>query len=412
MSNILEPIESRIRQRANLKAHLSELKVKSDEANHRITSHMSFDFESHSAKISDLTFIKSQISSDLSEIASSFKKHSAELMAYRAKAVSPLNVFNYFNAEQTAIRHHINKLEQHCKSLKNSSNTKQVQLKDIEIEYLSKLREIDEFKEFDVDSAKSSAAAMSAEVQGTSNELCRVEAEIADIEARCGSQISEYKLCVKSISDLQAKISKAETLDRDLSSAANGYDRAMIHQECGRLFGIDKPRRVISDTTSELRKIKYDLPKIEKRLTVALAKVSRTISHIIIDGNNACYRQSNFIRLAAITHIVDRLSEKYKVSVVFDASIRRLMQADDNMIKSIIGRSASTYITPTRTSADEYILEMAGIDESVYVISNDGYAEYRDYPAVKDGRIVRFMITDDKVIINDLDTVIALPGAN
>lgn len=412
MTNVLEPIESKVAARAALKSKLNVLQTKADELAKRLHSHNSFDAEKHTADLSDLYSQKDSTLAILKDIKSSIDKHIPELDSYKSKAVSPLNIFNYFSAEQTTIRAHIEKLDKHCKNLKTNSTSTEKQISDIDNNISIKLIEIDEYRSFDINTANESLAEARTEIDALSRDVLALDSEIAGIEEKCGAQIAEYKRCIQTISALEARISKAEAMDRKLSSAAHPGERRMIHEECGRLYGIDKPHRVISEASSEIRKIRNDLSKIERRLKTAFANASRNISHIVIDGNNLSYHHSQFIRLVAVTNIVDALSEKFKVTVVFDASIRRLMQADDAKIKSIIGRAADTYITPSKTAADEYILKITENDPSSYIISNDRFAEYRDYDAVKNNRIIKFMLTSEKVIITDLDITIPLPSRN
>ena len=130
------------------------------------------------------------------------------------------------------------------------------------------------------------------------------------------------------------------------------------------------------------------------------------VSHIIIDGNNACYERSQFIRMYALTHLVDELTKRYKVTVVFDASIRSHMKTDDAGIERIIGRSAPAHVAPTRTSADEYILRLAQSEQNAYVLSNDRFPEFSEYDAVKSGRLLRFLIANNKIMVNQLDICI------
>lgn len=410
MTNVLDPIESKVAARAALKTKLNSLQAKADELGGKIQSHASFDAEKHAANLSDFHSQKENFQHDLKNIKSSMDRYIAESNFYKSKAVSPLKIFNYFSTEQTTIRAQIDKLDQHCKKLKSNVAAIEKQITDLDHTISINMNEINDYRSFDINAARNDFSEKSTEIDALSRDISTLDSEIASIEEKCGAQIAEYKRCIQTLSALEARIARAEAMDRNISSAANGYERAMIHQECGRLYGIDKPRRVISEANSEIRKIRNDLSKIERRLKTTFANASRNIGHVVIDGNNAAYHHSEFIRLVAVTNMVDALSTKFKVTVVFDASIRRLMQADDTKIKSIIGRVADTYITPSKTAADEYILKITENDPSSYIISNDRFAEYRDYDAVRDNRIIKFMLTSEKVIITDLDITIPLPS--
>jgi rRNA-processing protein FCF1 len=131
------------------------------------------------------------------------------------------------------------------------------------------------------------------------------------------------------------------------------------------------------------------------------------IDSIIIDGNNACYSSSSdFIGLSAVRTLAQHLSKRFKVTVVFDASIRKLLKASTQDIQKNLGREISTYVAPSKNAADEYILKLAeGCDRS-YIITNDRYSEWHDYDAVREARAINFLISSDKIIVNDLDVSI------
>lgn len=84
------------------------------------------------------------------------------------------------------------------------------------------------------------------------------------------------------------------------------------------------------------------------------------------------------------------------------------MKSDDAGIERIIGRSAEIYVAPTRSGADEYILRLADGHPGSYVLSNDRFAEFGDYDVVQSGRLLRFLIADNRIMVNDLDLAIPL----
>lgn len=227
--------------------------------------------------------------------------------------------------------------------------------------------------------------------------------EVAYIERCIQPHIQEYERLKAEASSMGDDISKAERFERDLSRAENSYEKAMIHEECKSYFGTGSPKEIIRDRSAKMRRLNNNIPKLERRIGEELQKFERIIEHLLIDGNNACYERETFIELRALSALLGDLNGKFKVTVVFDASIRSLMRTDTQGIEKLLGQNISMYIAPTRTSADEYLLKLAGESQGVFILSNDRYAEYHDYNVVKSNRLLRFMIVDRRLIANDLD---------
>ena len=92
-----------------------------------------------------------------------------------------------------------------------------------------------------------------------------------------------------------------------------------------------------------------------------LQKLERTIGHLLIDGNNACYERQSFIGLSAISALLRELGGRYRTTVVFDASIRAMLKTDTQGIERALGKSHNTYVPPTKAAADEYLLSLIHI---------------------------------------------------
>ena len=96
------------------------------------------------------------------------------------------------------------------------------------------------------------------------------------------------------------------------------------------------------------------------------------------------------------------LSERYVVTIVFDASIRRILGARGADIQRTLGADAEVHVVATREKADETVLELAGLNEGSFVISNDRFAEFREKLAVKEGRLIRHEIVGGRILVHDL----------
>ncbi|MDW8223864.1 MAG: hypothetical protein RMJ82_13035, partial [Gemmatales bacterium] len=159
----------------------------------------------------------------------------------------------------------------------------------------------------------------------------------------------------------------------------------------------------------ELRRrvLERDLQKLHQRAAEIARRVSRSIEKIVLDGNNLCFEGNCFIGLAALKAVVPVLAKDYELYLVFDASIRARLKTGDSKIRGEFERYAEVHVVPSRCVADETILELAGEEESTYILSNDRYADFPDKPAVRQGRIITHQIVAGKVFIPDLDISVA-----
>lgn len=247
----------------------------------------------------------------------------------------------------------------------------------------------------------------------------RLKAPLAELK-RCQSERAEHEAtrerAQRALSDLDQDVWRAKRLDADISAASTSYDRAMLHKECERAFGNSRPGAVLRDlerrrgklqgdvrtATKQLERIDRDISKIEDRLRNEAQRGSRQVKSLIIDGNNLCYQGEDFIRLAALTPLCRELETRFDVTVVFDASIRRLLGlTKDAAITEALGGRTRVHVVASRGGADETILRAAD-DPFTYVLSNDRFADYRDIAAVREERLVRHEILRGRVLVHDL----------
>jgi len=406
MNDFLEPLESRNRRRSGLANALTLLTERRDGLERAIDDHGRFDLSRCSAELSRLNLVKEQISDNLAQAEKALRGESAELQKLEPQTVSLLKIVAFFSADQKLLRSKASAIQARIKGYKSN-------IERLNIERVQTTRTIDqasvkisEFQRFDLAATEDELRRVKTEIETASNDLAQLDGEITSLNARVGPHVAEYERLQARASTLKKTIAAAEGLDRNLNDAANGYERAQIHEACNARFGDGSPRRVLNDASRELRSIENNIPKHERRIREELKKSEMVVSHIIIDGNNTCYDRNNFIRLQALTHLVDELTKIYKVTVVFDASIRSLMKTDDAGIERIIGRSAAIHVAPTKTGADEFILRLADKRHDSYILSNDRFAEFTDYDVVKSGRLLRFLIADNLIMLNDLDMVV------
>jgi rRNA-processing protein FCF1 len=149
---------------------------------------------------------------------------------------------------------------------------------------------------------------------------------------------------------------------------------------------------------------------LEDRLISISKRASRTIKSLVIDGNNLCYQQQNFIGLVALHAVAKNLSRSYPVLIVFDATIRKWLAMNDRDIAASFGDAVKVHVVATKQKADETLLDSA-MDSTTYVISNDRFVDYPDKSAVRDQRVIRHEILNGKVFVHDLGVVENYPTA-
>ncbi len=179
----------------------------------------------------------------------------------------------------------------------------------------------------------------------------------------------------------------------------DGYGRRLIHEECERRFGNGRPGSLLTERFRRRDKIERDIAKIGKRIGEVSAIASRKVRALVLDGSNLCFKGGEFIGPAALVALAKHLAASYKVTIVMDHSTcHRVRSLDACLPGGVEFRE-----TAPGKKADEVLLNLAGNDETVFVISNDRFAEFGEKPAVRDRRIIRHEIVGRTVQICDLD---------
>ena len=325
----------------------------------------------------------------------------------RATQTNPLVFWKFFTAEQKQIRLESNALRKEISAVNERLVNDNQALSKVRSDLSSAQKRISEHKSFNLNYAETQLAAIQPKTRQIASDLAAAKIELERIEEKIRPHSQELERLETELETFNSDIAKADRLDRDLTAAANSYERAMIHQECEEKFGSGSPRHVIIDRRGKIRRLENNIPKLERRIRDELKKLDRTISHLVIDGNNACYEGQSFIGLRGISALLEALGDRFKVTVVFDASIRAMLQSDNQGIEKVLSPKAATHVAPTKTAADEYLMKLAGKDQSVFILSNDRFAEYHDYDVVKSRRVLRFLIADGKLMANELDISIS-----
>lgn len=93
---------------------------------------------------------------------------------------------------------------------------------------------------------------------------------------------------------------------------------------------------------------------------------------------------------------------KDDVTIVFDGTIRSHLKSSGIKIASRFTGNVSVLVLASRLKADEAVLDAATYPD-VFAISNDGIKNFPEKPAVREGRIFRHEVRNDRIRVGELD---------
>lgn len=407
-NDLLGPLQQR-RSRVNrIAEQLRALQSARQDLEFAIESYRSFVPELEMGKIERLGNTAADLSRKITDQDANRKSLENRLRETQSAKANPLLFWKLLTAEQRQLRAVADQLGREISAAVTQLTNDQKALSKARADASTARKRLSEHENFDLEKAESRRSSLELEIERINADHVVAGAELARIETKIRPHTQEYDRLKSEAAALNADISAANRIDQKLDAAANGYERKLLHDECQAKFGTGKPREVIKDRTGQLRRLENNIPKLERRIRDELQKLHRSIKHLLIDGNNVCYEGQSFIGLRGISALLMSLGDRYKTTVVFDASIRAMLKTDSQGIERTLGPSVSTHVAPTKTAADEYLLKLAENDENAFILSNDRYAEYHDYDAVKSGRLLRFLIADGKLMANDLDVTVII----
>ena len=404
--DLLEPLRRRRSRLERLADQVKALERGRDELQRAIADFKAFRPETEKGKIDSLEITATNLSRKIADQEVNTTNLNRRLHGANAAKVSPLVVWKYFTAEQKQLRSEAARLVSELASAKQQLSKDRGTLDKVRSDINAARKRISDHLNFDLSGSEMRLSSLGPEIERLKAAHAADSAELVRIETKIRPHTQELDRLKSELATLNADIARANRFEQELSSAANSYERAMIHKECEEKFGTGSPKQVINDRRGKIRSLDNNIPKLERRIREELEKLERTIGHLLIDGNNACYEGQSFIGLRAISALLRELGGRYKTTVVFDASIRAMLKTDTQGVERALGTTVNTHVAPTKSAADEYLLKLADQDNSAFILSNDRFAEYHDYSAVKSGRLFRFLIADGKLMANDIDVAV------
>ncbi len=402
-TDFLEPLRRRRSRLERLADQVKALETGRYELERAIADYKAFRPEIEKGKIDSLEITATNLSRKIADQEVNTANLDRRLHGANAAKVNPLVVWKYFTAEQKQLRSEASRLASELSSAKQQLSKDQVSLDKVRSDINAARKRISDHANFNLNSSETRLSSLGPEIERLKAAHAADNAELLRIETKIRPHTQELDRLKSELASLNADIVQANRFEQDLSSAANSYERAMIHKECEAKFGTGSPKQVINERRGKIRSLENNIPKVERRILDELQKQERTIGHLLIDGNNACYERQSFIGLRAISALLRELGGRYRTTVVFDASIRAMLKTDTQGIERALGSSTNTYVAPSKAAADEYLLKLADQDGSAFILSNDRFAEYHDYDAVKSGRVLGFLIAEGRLMSNDLD---------
>lgn len=401
--DLLEPLRRRRSQVERLSDQVKALERGRKELQLAIANYKVFQPEVEQGKIRYMEISATNISRKIADQEVNTTNLDRRLLDANAAKVGLLAVWKYFTIEQKQIRSEASRLASELSSVRQHLSNDQGKLSKVREDINVGRKRISDHANFDLNGSEQRLSSLGQEIERLKAAHATADAELVRIETKIRPHTQELERLKSELATLNAEIARANCFEQELSSASNKKERAMVHRECEAKFGAGSPKKVINDRRGKIRNLENNIPKLERRIRDELQKLERTIDHLLIDGNNACYEGQSFIGLRAISALLRELGGRYRTTVVFDASIRAMLKTDTQGIERVLGTAVNTHVAPTKTAADEYLLKLADQDNSAFILSNDRYAEYHDYDVVKSGRVLRFLIAESKIMSNDID---------
>lgn len=404
----LRPLQLRQTRLNRLKVELGTIRTRTSALARSIKDYRCYEPEADRALIAALQGKQVTLASAAALQGATNEILESGLQAKREQQVGILHFRKFFSTEQKTLRIETRRLDEQLSKIRESiSKSKDAMTAAINARSVAEAR-LSAHAAFEVEPLIRSLAEAESETRRILALTTPLEIEIRGMESQTQVHLAEYRRLKTDLAMVNADIQAASRFDERLRNAADGAQRARIHQECQVRFGTGSPAHVIRTRSGRKRQLENNTPKVGRRILEELEKFDRTIERLIIDGNNLCYEGRTFIGLTALQALLGEIRGRFEIAVIFDASIRRLLRTNDHGISLILGTDQKVHVSPTRSAADEYLMKIAGDDARAFILSNDRFAEFHDYDVVKSGRVLRFMVAEGRIMVNALNVTAEL----
>ena len=235
-------------------------------------------------------------------------------------------------------------------------------------------------------------------------QLKPLAARCAQVDQRTAPFVAQITELERDLLRLNQRLTQAERLANDLDSASSPRDRALVHQECETIFGEGNPGHVRRSLHKEIDSKDRTVKKLQQQAKEKAALAVLDITRVVLDGSNLCYRfDKELIGLTALRPAVAALVDAgFAVVVIFDRSILIKLKTTRDEIRAALDPRAPIHFMASKRSADETLLREAEPEHSA-VVSRDRFWDFKDMPAVKEGRVFDQNIMESRIEIPALD---------
>lgn len=238
-------------------------------------------------------------------------------------------------------------------------------------------------REFDPLLAQAAMSALQATIARIEPKLEALQVRSDDLDRKLSDLLESRRTEEAEKARINERMGRAKYFASQLSSG-NGFERRQVHEQCSNELGHGSPERVMQKCEDALEFVERNLSKLDDKIAEIVRFAAFDIRHVIIDGNNLCYANGNvFIGLDALESLVPKIEEKYRVTLFFDASIHERTGLSQHKIEKRFSGAIEVHVVPSKSQADDTILELAEHDPHACVLSND---VYRDFPDRMEGK--------------------------
>ena len=254
---------------------------------------------------------------------------------------------------------------------------------------------------FDWDAAEQELEAIRPEIQRVTSELREVAPAYAKVEVILEPIRREHSETTRELLGIDQRVAQAQPFEDRLRQAKDPREKAIIHSECESAIGDGKPGLLIEKEKKKRDSLLRNWKKVLDRTISDVRKADRSVKELIIDGSNLCYRDRDFIGLAALIPLIGALPSDCETTVLFDSGICGSLKMTEAEIQKCLPRVV-VHVIESSPQADELILESACGKPGAFVLSNDRFVDFKEKEVVVSGRVFRHDILGDLVSVSAL----------
>nr|WP_246448316.1 hypothetical protein [Roseateles oligotrophus] len=362
-----------------------------------LANFQTFDFESANAKLHQCERDLAAATAALQGAHEAESGLESEIELTEPKLRIGFNPRTWFAPERTIARRHVEQLQKSLSAQKQSVEDLKSRKLTAERALREAKSEIDRVRKFDPLLAQAAIDALQKVVDRTRPRLDAIRARNEDLVAAIAGPVRQLNELQLELNRVQDTIRRCKAFKVALENSFSRSDKWRTHEECEQAFNDRDPNAVLGRSQFKQTKLEELVGKVEKQVK-GLIKTTTTIEHFVIDGNNLCYDHGTLFGTAALDVLVPAISQRYRVTLMFDSSIRYRLSTNQKALAARYERYARVHICRNKREADEIILLHAEAPRSA-VISNDQYREWASSRAVVEERVLSYELVGDKLYV-------------